>query len=94
MSRIAQSDVNELSPEQAHQLMDKAFELLRLPIANALWRTDQAGLVNVADLDLTAMAFISLIQSIHNIPKEFDFEVRKHVARQLVDMLLDGWLKR
>ncbi len=94
IARIAQADTNELLPEQASALMNLAFDLLRSPIREALVPVQQASQINLPDLDLAALAFLSLIQSVHNIPNEYGEKVKQDVARQLVDMLLDGWLKR
>ena len=93
ISRMAQSDVNELTEAQAHHLMNLAFTSLQTPIATALDQARQASMIKPSDSSLAAIAFVSLIQSVHNMPREFGPEVKTNIARQLVDMLLDGWLQ-
>lgn len=95
-ARMAQADMHaiyEANPQKAAQLMQLAFDALRIPIVEALNQAQAAGIVDLADPDVAAMALVSLVQSVHNIPESNDLE-RESVSRQLTDMLLYGWLKR
>jgi hypothetical protein len=60
---------------------------------DVLQRARDSGMIDMPDPDLGAMALVSLVQSVHNIPESNDLE-RISVAYQLCDMLLYGWLKR
>lgn len=95
LARLRNADLTALAPGHAEQLMNLAFDL-RLPIKAALQRARAAGEIDLPDLDLAAMALISLVQSLHNVPEQhLKVEaVREHIIQQTVDMLLYGWLKR
>jgi AcrR family transcriptional regulator len=94
LSRMIESDTHEIDQAHASRLMNLAYDALRMPLVEVLRKAQDAGIINVPDLDLTAMAFVSLIGSVHHIPREYGKATRAKVARQLVDMLLNGWLVR
>lgn len=91
-SRMIEADMHELQKHDAERLMQVAYDSMRLPITPVLEKAQHDGLITVPDFDMAAMAFVTLIQSVHNIP--FEKSVKLHVGHQLVDMLLNGWLKR
>lgn len=91
MLRMVEADSHELEPHEADYLMNLAYDSLRMPIVSALMRARQHGEIRPMDWDLAAMALISLVQSIHQIPASYQGNVRHQVALLLVDMLLDGW---
>lgn len=93
-SRMQAADMSEISQEQAERLMDMAYDAMRIPIIGVLEQANYAGYTHLQDVNMAAMAIVSLIQSVHNIPGQYGIEVRHHVGLQLVDMMLDGWLKR
>jgi len=93
-TRMHQADMPAIDVEQAQRLMRVAYDALRLPIVAALEHATAAGRIEVADLDLAAMALVSLVQSVHAIPHAYRTVPLEHVGQQLADMLLDGWLKR
>lgn len=96
LGRIVRSDLPLLAPADAEHIINTSLEYLRLPIANVLRDAAKDGLVIVTDPDLAAMAFIALIQSVHNIPPHF-IESREHLVQIAIgtaDSLLDGWFKR
>lgn len=94
ISRMQHADMLAVKPEQAHKLMDLAFDAIRLPIVAVLEPARRAGVIDLPDLDLAALALVSLLQSVHQIPPPFTQTDREEVGFRLVDMLLNGWLKR
>lgn len=93
-SRMHEVDMLELGQEQAERLMEIAYDAMRIPIIAVLERAGEAGFIKLNDLNMAAMAFVSLIQSVHNVPAQYGIEVRQKIGLDLVDMMLDGWLKR
>lgn len=93
VTRMYQADMRELGEERAEQLMALAYDSLRLPIGAAIARAQDAGEVSVPDVDLAAMALVSLVESVHAIPAAYRGQDAASLGRQLADMLLDGWLR-
>jgi AcrR family transcriptional regulator len=93
-SRMHEADMAEIGQEQAKRLMEMAYDAMRIPIITALEQATEDGLIELDDLNIAAMALVSLIQSVHNVPTHYGFELRQRIGTKLVDMLLDGWLKR
>lgn len=92
--RMNQADMPELAPDKAEQLMALAFDSLRLPIGAAIRRAVEAGLIRVPDIDMAALALVSLVESVHAIPRVYAGDNLAAIGRQFADMLLDGWLRR
>lgn len=93
LDRFQQGDRPKLSDLEVQRLMKQAYDALRTPIVSALAHAQDEGSVHLDDFDLAAMALISLIQSTYNIPNA-NSQVRKAIAQQLIDMLMDGWTPR
>ncbi len=94
VTRMYQADMPELGKERAEQLMALAYDSLRLPIGAAIARAQEAGQIRISDVDLAAMALVSLVESVHAIPAAYRGPEAVTLGRQLADMLLDGWLRR
>ncbi|MCA9914077.1 MAG: TetR/AcrR family transcriptional regulator, partial [Anaerolineae bacterium] len=94
MTRLSESDMHALDVEIAKELIETAYNSLRIPIRKALQHAQEKGLIQVQDPDLAVMGLVSMIQSIHSIPAPYIGNQREQLALQLVDMLLDGWLIR
>jgi AcrR family transcriptional regulator len=94
LSRMREADMAELDAQQRAALLTLAYDALRSPIVAAIKNAVHHGSASVQDYDVAALAFVSLIQSVHNVPDHYGADVRQQVGRQLVDMLLDGWLSR
>ncbi|MBC8098664.1 MAG: TetR/AcrR family transcriptional regulator [Armatimonadetes bacterium] len=94
LQRMAHADLREIDPAQAEALMMLAFDALRLPLAEVLHQANAAGSATVANPELAAIAFVQLMQSVHNIPELATPEARQAVGYEMADMLLNGWLKR
>ncbi|GCE03839.1 TetR/AcrR family transcriptional regulator [Dictyobacter aurantiacus] len=94
MARIQHADMVEIGEQQAQRLLQLAYNSLREPIRVALQQAEASGSIALAELDLAAMALVTLIQSVHAIPGSYTPATREKIGQQLVDMLLVGWLKR
>ncbi|MBW4436520.1 MAG: TetR/AcrR family transcriptional regulator [Pleurocapsa minor GSE-CHR-MK-17-07R] len=92
ISRMAHADMSDLTEEQAARLMQIAYDAIRLPIVDALKQASEAGVIHFSNHDLAAMALVSMVQSVHGIPMRPEGRWRERIGRQLVDMLLQGWL--
>ncbi len=92
LSRMMHADMPAIKPEHAARLMQSAYDALRLPIADVLKRA--AGEVSVTDPDMAALALVSVLQSVHNIPAFYPDSVRQRIGLEIADMMLYGWLKR
>lgn len=93
IDRIQHGDRPKISQAEIGRLSTLAYNALRLPIVTALQHAQSRDEIHIADFDLAAMAFISLIQSTRNIPNT-DEATRQAIGYQLVDMILNGWRKR
>jgi len=94
MGRMRESDMRALPPEAAERLMQFGYDALREPIVQALSAARSKGDITAPDLNLTAMALISLVESIHSIPVQYVQGQQLFLARQLADLLLNGLFKR
>lgn len=94
VARMEMSDFTAISPTNAVMLSSMIFDLLRLPVRDALSQAAQADLIQFDDLDLAAISFIILVQSIQTTSVRVVELYRREILRTLVDMLLQGWLKR
>jgi AcrR family transcriptional regulator len=96
LGQIVRSDMPAISPQHADRLMDLSLQALRQPIASALRRAQDKGLVKLPDVNFAAMGLVGFLQTAHNIPQRFyrSADERAQLAIAMADMLLDGWLKR
>lgn len=94
IGRMQEADMRAISPENASELMQLAYDSLGGPLVAALAQARDAGVIQTADLDMVAMVLVSVIQSIHAIPGDHDRRTRKALAMRSVDLLLDGLLVR
>jgi AcrR family transcriptional regulator len=95
LGRIVHSDLPAISPAEAERLIEFSLNTLRMPLAAMLRNGVKKGLIAAADTDFAAMGLLGLLQSIHNIPKQFlptDAD-RLRAFQIAADMLLDGWRK-
>ena len=94
--QIVRSDMPAISQRHAYRLTELSIESLRLPIASALRRALDKGLVSMRDVDFAAMSIVGFLQTAHNIPPRYAPSEKERVtlAKAMADTLLDGWLKR
>lgn len=92
--RMFEADLRTIDPTVAQELADLVFASLTRPLVTALQQAQQAGTVTVENTPMAAMALLTLIQSVHQIPVESLPVGRQAFGHKLVDMLLFGWLAR
>jgi AcrR family transcriptional regulator len=93
LTRLGASDFLEISPEHALRLSQLMFDALRLPLVAALEHHQANGIIALADPGLAAIAFVTLVETVHadTAPYMTDKEA---IVERLIDMLLNGWLQR
>lgn len=94
LAHMAQSDMHALGENDAAELMAVAFNTFRAPLVGVLRRAKHRGLISVDDLSLAALALVTLVQSLQNVPGIDSAEDRERLGLSLADMLLNGWLVR
>lgn len=94
VARMEQSDFPALSEANALKLSNMIFDSLRLPLRQALETAQQRGEIKVADVDLAALSFISLVESIHATTNPFLVTRKRETVTAIINMLMQGWLPR
>ncbi|MFN8483915.1 MAG: TetR/AcrR family transcriptional regulator [Anaerolineae bacterium] len=88
-SRMMRTDMPAIAPEHAARLTNAAYEALLQPIAESLARSEYAGHLSPAQLNVFPGTFIAAISALHDV--NYIVSIRKEdLADQIVDMLLDG----
>jgi hypothetical protein len=90
------SDFPSMSTENAHKLLTLLFESLRTPVAAALERAQTANVVDVPHIDFAAITFTSVVETIHMRADATPAGTahKEVMVEHLINMLLNGWLKR
>jgi AcrR family transcriptional regulator len=91
LARMHAVDFPALSPASAQRLTLQIFETLRPPLLAIFAAADAQ--VDVADPDLAAMSFLTLIEAVHTDAPDDQPQVLE-TADRLIAMLLNGWLRR
>jgi AcrR family transcriptional regulator len=94
VARMEQSDFAALSEANVRKLSDLIFDSLRLPLRGALEAARQRGEINVIDVDLAALSFIALVESIHAATNPLLVSRKRETIAAIIDMLMQGWLPR
>ncbi len=94
IARMGESDFHAISPANAARLSQLIFDSLRLPLTEALERSQQAGIVNLDNPGLAAITFVSMVEMIHGDNAPYMTGMKGQIIDQLIDMQLYGWLKR
>lgn len=92
VARMEMSDFSHISAENAQKLNLLMFDGLRLPLREALHATQKRGELGSVDVDLAALSFITLVQSIHNTTNSTLAARKQETVDEIIDMLLNGWL--
>lgn len=93
LEKIQQGDRPDLTAHELHRLASLAFESLSQPIAAALSAAAASGDLHVQDTGMAAMVLISAVQSTRTIPNLSPAQ-RTRLGRDIVAMMLTGWLPR
>jgi AcrR family transcriptional regulator len=94
VAHLEQSDFSAISEENAQKLSNMIFDSLRLPLREALEAAQARGEITLSDVDLAALSFITLVESIHNTTNSFLAQRKRETVDMMIDMLLNGWLTR
>lgn len=92
IARMEQSDFPAIGPSAAESLSLLLYNALRQPLRTALHHN--ASRLGITDLDLAAISFVSLVESIHSSNNPYLSSQKEAIIDGLIEMLLQGWLKR
>jgi AcrR family transcriptional regulator len=93
-TRVMFSDVHSLKPEDADRLMTFANSSLIEPIEAVIKEAMHNGELAVEDSDTAAHMFLALVEALHAIPEHKTPTTRLETAKQVIELMLYGWLKR
>jgi hypothetical protein len=77
-----------------HNIPDNATRSRLLDVAEELFSARGYTAVRLRDIDMAALARVSLVESVYAIPRAYAGDNLAALGRQFADMLLDGWLRR
>ncbi len=92
--RVIFSDVSTLDPQQAEWLVYYANSSLVEPIQTIIEDAKRAGIVTSLDAEVAANGLIMMLEGLHNVPSTYTKHSRLQLADMLIDMVLNGWVKR
>jgi TetR/AcrR family transcriptional regulator, cholesterol catabolism regulator len=92
--RMHHSDLPTINAQAATELEDASYEALNLPIKRILERAVESGEAAVADADLLAGIFISMISAVHVIKPAWNPRTKHEMADILVDSWVNGLRRR
>ncbi len=91
MSRVIQADTNSIGEENALKLSRSAYEALREPLVSALDRARSEGHIALRNLDMGALAFLTMVEVVHSVPSGGSKLIMDAYIEELIDMLMRGW---
>ncbi|MCL4248476.1 MAG: TetR/AcrR family transcriptional regulator [Anaerolineae bacterium] len=94
MRRLIRVDTRSISAAEAAHLSQLANAALREPLVAALGRARDAGLITLRNLDMGAVAFITMIEVVHGVQTSGNKMPMDAYIDELIDMLMNGWLGR
>jgi AcrR family transcriptional regulator len=97
LTRMVHADMAHFKDKSHEQrLMLLAYNALRRPLIRAFREAEADGQVTMADPSLAALAFVTLVESVHGLPSTVaaTHEGRLSVIDQIIVMLMDGWRPR
>jgi hypothetical protein len=94
MARVIQVDAAGISPEDAARLSKLAYDALREPLVAALKRARDDEQIALRNLDMGALAFVTLVEVVHSVPSGGGRLPMDAYLDELIDMLLLGWMGR
>jgi AcrR family transcriptional regulator len=93
MSRIIQADAAGLGEDEAARLSRLAYDALREPLVAALAGARSDGQIALRNLDMGALAFLTLIEVVHSSAAGRKMPMDAYLD-ELIDMLMSGWVGR
>lgn len=94
VGQIERSDFAAIAPENAQALSSMIYDSLRQPLREALARAQKRGEIAPIDVDLAAVSFITLVQSVHGTINPYLIPRKRDVVDSIINLLLSGWLPR
>lgn len=92
--RMTHSDLPQIVPHEAHRLSFLALQSAIEPIARIFEDARARGEIDHDDLGLVAGGFFGMINSLHAVPSGSLLQTRLEMAIQLINVFLNGLLKR
>jgi AcrR family transcriptional regulator len=92
--RMTHSDLPQIIAHEARRLSFLALEAAIEPIARIFEDARARGELEHHDLGLVAGGFFGMINSLHAVPSESLVQTRLEMAEGLIDVFLNGLLKR
>lgn len=94
VGQIERSDFAAIAPENAQTLSTMIYDSLRQPLREALIGAQARGEIGPIDVDLAAVAFITLVESVHGTINPYLMERKRETIDRIIDLLLNGFLPR
>lgn len=94
IAHMEQSDFSAIKEANAQKLSNMIFDALRLPLREALVAAEGRGEIELADVDLAALSFVTLVQAVHGTTNAYLKERKQETVASIIEMLLQGWFTR
>ena len=94
MSRVIQMDASAIGAEAAARLSRLANDALREPLVAALRRARAHEQITLRNLDMAALAFLTLVEVVHRVPAGANKLPMEAYLDELIEMLMLGWVGR
>lgn len=92
IQRMLLSDMPALGGEHAERLSWMSYNALREPLVGALKAAGKK--LTISDYDFAAMSFITIIESVHTLPRQYMTKTMDEVIEDALRMVLYGWYRR
>ena len=94
VGQIERSDFAAIAPEHAQALSTMIYDSLRQPLREALAAAQTRGEIGPIDVDLAAVSFITLVESVHGTINPYLIPRKREAIDGIINLLLYGWLPR
>lgn len=94
MSRMIRVETSAIDPADAARLSQLAYDALREPLVAALRRARADGQIVLRNLDMGALAFLTMIEVVHSVPSGEQKLPTEVYVDELIEMLMHGWTGR
>jgi AcrR family transcriptional regulator len=84
----------EIGEEQSARLAQLAYNALRQPLVKALAAARKRDEISQRNLDMAALAFVTLVEVVHGIPVGMNASQMDAYIDEVIEMLLMGWVGR
>ncbi|MDX2139409.1 MAG: TetR/AcrR family transcriptional regulator [Chloroflexota bacterium] len=94
MKGVIHTSSVEIGEEQSARLSQLAYNALRQPLVKALAAARKREEISQRNLDMAALAFVTLIEVVHGIPVRMNAAQMDAYIDEVIEMLLMGWVGR